>query len=152
MENKHEMDDRAFDAAMGNDAFRELMKRIESSNAGQENYARKQYRMTQITAIASVLILLIVCYTASVFIPKVNVTYQNMELIMEDMKIITSELAEADLDQMIEDVDRLAVDSQKNINDAMKKVNDIDIDSLNAAIKNLSDVVEPFANFFNKFR
>lgn len=152
MENKHEMDDKAFEAAAGNDAFRELMKRIESSNAGQEDYARKQYRMTQITAIASVLILVIVCYTASVFIPKVNVTYQNMELIMEDMKIITSELAEADLDQMIEDVDRLAVDSQKNINDAMKKVNDIDIDSLNAAIKNLSDVVEPFANFFNKFR
>ena len=44
------------------------------------------------------------------------------------------------------------LDSQKNIGDAMKKINDIDIDGLNAAIKNLSDVVEPFANFFNRFR
>lgn len=152
MENRQDMDHKVFKAAMENEAFRELMARIESSNAGQEKYAKKQYRMTQITAIASVLILVIVCYTASVFIPKVNVTFQNMELIMEDMKVITSELAEADLDQMIEDVDKLAVDSQKNINEAMKKINDIDIDGLNAAIKNLSDVVEPFASFFNRLR
>ena len=137
---------------MDSEAFGRMMEQIRASNAEQEKYVRKQYRMSQITALASVLILAVVLYTCSVFIPKVNVTYENMQLIMEDMKVITSELAEADIDQMIKDVDKLAVDSQKNINDAMKKVNDIDIDSLNAAIKNLSDVVEPFANFFNRFR
>ncbi len=152
MEKNQEMDDQAFEAAMKNESFRQLMARIESSNAGQEKYAKKQYRMSQITALASVLTLTLVLYTCSVFIPKVNVTYENMQLIMEDLKGITSGLAEADIGQLIEDVDKLAVDSQKNIGDAMKKINDIDIDGLNAAIKNLSDVVEPFANFFNRFR
>jgi hypothetical protein len=34
----------------------------------------------------------------------------------------------------------------------MEKIEAIDIDGLNTAIQNLSDAVEPFANFFNKFR
>lgn len=152
MGNRENMDEKVFEAAINNPAFRELMARIESSNAGQEKYAKKQYRMSQITAFASVVILVVVLYTCSVFIPKVNVTYENMQLIMEDMKVITSELAESDINQMIKDVDRLAVDSQKSINEAMQKINEIDINGLNAAIKNLSDVVEPFAEFFNRFR
>lgn len=152
MGNQNDMAEKVFEDAMSNPAFRDLMTRIESSNAGQEKYARKQYRMAQITALASILTLVMVLYTCSVFIPRVNVTYENMQLIMEDMKVITSDLAEADLNQMIQDVDKLAVSSQENINSAMEKLNAIDIDGLNAAIKNLSDVVEPFANFFNKFR
>ena len=152
MEHKNVTEDKNFEVSMSSKDFCEMMERIESSNAGQEKYARKQYRMSQITAVASLISLLLVFYTCSVIIPKVTVTYENMELIMEDLKIITSELAEADINQMIEDVDKLAVESQKNISDAMKKVNDIDIEGLNTAIKNLSDVVEPFANFFNRFR
>lgn len=137
---------------MKEDEFCALMERIEASNAGQEKYARKQYHMSRITAAASVIILAVVLYTASVFIPKVNVTYQNMELIMEDLQVITSELAEADINQMISDVDELAVKSQENIGSAMEKINAIDIDGLNQAIRNLSDAVEPFAKFFNQFR
>lgn len=137
---------------MKEDEFCALMERIEASNAGQEKYARKQYHMSRITAAASVIILAVVLYTASVFIPKVNVTYQNMELIMEDLQVITSELAEADINQMISDVDELAVRSQENIGSAMEKINAIDIDGLNQAIRNLSDAVEPFAKFFNQFR
>lgn len=137
---------------MKEEEFCALMERIEASNAGQEKYARKQYHMSRITAAASVIILAVVLYTASVFIPKVNVTYQNMELIMEDLQVITSELAEADINQMISDADELAVRSQENIGSAMEKINAIDIDGLNQAIRNLSDAVEPFAKFFNQFR
>lgn len=137
---------------MTGEEFCALMERIEASNAGQEKYARKQYHMSRITAAASVAILAVVLYTVSIFIPKVNVTYQNMELIMEDLQTITSELAEADINQMISDVDELAVKSQENIGSAMEKINAIDIEGLNQAIRNLSDAVEPFAKFFNQFR
>lgn len=137
---------------MTGEEFCALMERIEASNAGQEKYARKQYHMSRITAAASVVILAVVLYTVSIFIPKVNVTYQNMELIMEDLQTITSELAEADINQMISDVDELAVKSQENIGSAMEKINAIDIEGLNQAIRNLSDAVEPFAKFFNQFR
>lgn len=137
---------------MTGEEFCAMMERIEASNAGQEKYAKKQYHMSQITALASVIILGIVLYTVSVFIPKVNVTYQNMELIMEDLQTITSGLAEADISKMIDDVDELAVRSQENIGKAMEKIEAIDIEGLNQAIQNLSDAVGPFAEFFNKFR
>lgn len=138
--------------AMQDESFRRMMERIESSNAGQEKYARKQYRMSQITALASVLVLAVVIYTAALLIPKINVTYQNMQLILEDMREITSELADADLNRMISDVDHLVISSEQNINDALEQVNSIDIDELNRAIQNLSDVVEPMAQFFGRFR
>ncbi len=137
---------------MTGEEFCAMMEQIEASNAGQEKYAKKQYHMSRITAAASVIILGTVLYTASVFIPKVNMTYQNMDLIMEDLQTITSGLAEADINKMIHDVDNLAVRSQENIGRAMEKLEAIDIDGLNQAIKNLSDVVEPFAEFFNNFR
>lgn len=137
---------------MTGEEFCAMMERIEASNAGQEKYAKKQYHMSRITAAASVIVLGVVLYTASVLIPKINVTYQNMELIMEDLQIVTSELAEADINKMIDDVDELAVKSQENIGSAMEKINAIDIEGLNQAIKNLSDAVGPFAEFFNKFR
>ncbi len=34
----------------------------------------------------------------------------------------------------------------------VQKLNDIDVDALNEAIQNLNDSVEPFANFFNRYR
>lgn len=137
---------------MDEKTFYSLMERIERSNAGQEKYARRQYRMSQITALASILILAVVIYTASILIPKINVTYQNMQLILEDMQVITSELADADLNQMIANVDHLVVSSEQNINDALVKINTIDIEELNRAIQNLSDVIEPLAQVFGRFR
>lgn len=145
------MEQKSLDRAFEKEEFRALMEELRKTNAGQEKYARKQYRMSQITALASVLVLAIVCATCAMIIPKVNVTYQNMELIMEDMKTITSDLASADLEKMIADVDHLVYSSEENINTALKKINDIDIESLNQAIRNLSDVVEPLAKLMNRF-
>lgn len=34
----------------------------------------------------------------------------------------------------------------------MKKIEAVDFENLNKAIKDLGDVVEPFANFFGKFK
>lgn len=139
-------------AAMDPGEFRKLMEEIRQSNAGQEKYARRQYRMSQITAIASVLVLVVVCAVCLFLVPKVIDTYQNMQVILEDVKVITGDLAEVDIDQMVGDVDKLVVTSEKNINSAMEKIEEIDIEGLNQAIRNLSDAVEPLANLFNRFR
>lgn len=132
--------------------FQKLMERIEKSNAGQEKYARRQYRMSQVTAAAAILMLLAVAYTCWLVVPKVNDTYRRLEVVMGDLEVITSELADADLDQMITDIDRLVVSSEGNINEAMEKLNAIDIEKLNKAIGDLSDVISPLANFFGRFQ
>ena len=55
------MGERSTEGAGGQKYMQEMMERIEKSNAGQEKYARRQYRMSQITAAASLLILAAVC-------------------------------------------------------------------------------------------
>ncbi len=132
--------------------FQAVMKKIEASNAGQEKYARKQYRMSQVTAAASLLILAIVVYAAVTLIPKANVTFQNLNLIMEDLQDISAQLAQSDLDQMLTNVDHLVVTSEQSVQEAVKRLESIDIDSLNQAIHNLNDTVTPLANFFKRFQ
>ena len=67
------------------------------------------------------------------------------ETIMDNMEIVTQTLADADLGTMVENVNVLAAESQSVVSDAMEKLDTIDIDTLNKAIKDLSDVVEPLA-------
>ena len=136
---------------MSEEDFTILMKQIESSNAGQEKYARKQYIMSQITAAASIVILGIVLYVAVTLLPRANATFDNLELVMGNLQVITSELADTDIDGMINNVNRLVTSSQQDVEDALSKVNAIDFDSLNKAIKDLSDVIAPLANFVNLF-
>lgn len=136
------------ESALSRAEFARVMEEIRKSNAGQEKYARRQYRMAQITTLASLLMLAAVCAVCLMIIPKVNTTYENMELIMENLKVITGQLAEVDMDEMVGDINSLVTTSEKNINSAMKKIDDIDIEGLNDAIHNLSDAVEPFAKLF----
>lgn len=131
--------------------FRAIMERIEKSNDGQERYAKKQYHMSQISAVASVAVLAIVIYVSATLLPVATKTFQDINAITKDLQVITAELSESDLQGMISDVDSLVSTSEKGIQDAVGTLNSIDIDTLNKAIKDLSDVVEPLANFFNRF-
>ena len=132
--------------------FQKLMERIEKSNAGQEKYARRQCRMSQVTAAAAVLMLAAVVYTCWLVVPKVNDTYRRLDMVMGDLEVITSELASADLDRMITDIDSLVVSGEENIDAAMEKLNAIDIEKLNGAIGDLADVISPLADFFGRFQ
>ena len=67
------------------------------------------------------------------------------ETIMDNMEVVTQSLADADLGTMVENVNMLAAESQTVVSDAIEKLDTIDIDTLNKAIKDLSDVVEPLA-------
>ncbi len=128
------------------------LKRIDENNAQQAHYAKKQYRMAQISACASVLVLLIVLCVAVVLLPKVVSTFRDLDVIMENIEGITSELAEADVNQLVKDLDTLIVNSEQELGKAMDNFSDIDFDALNSAIKNLNDAVAPLAKLSNLFK
>ena len=136
---------------MGEGEFKDLMEDIKASNEAQAKYAKRQYVMSQISAAASIVILCIVIYVSGSLLPKFNATFKNTQIILSDLQVVTSELAQADLDDMLGNVNHLVVTSEETVNDAMKKIENIDIDTLNKAIQDLSDVVEPLAKFFNVF-
>lgn len=139
------------ESPMNQSEFRALMEEIRTSNEAQAKYAKRQYFMSQITAAASIVILGIVLYVSASLLPKANATFSNMELIMTDLKTVTSELAGSDLDEMLVNINHLVTTSEESIQDAMLKIDAIDIDTLNQAIRNLSDVIEPLAKFFQVF-
>lgn len=65
--------------------------------------------------------------------------------VMANLDTVAQDLADADLGSMVEKVNALTADSQTVITEAMKKLDAIDIDTLNQAIQDLADVVEPLA-------
>lgn len=67
------------------------------------------------------------------------------ETVMEDLGVVAEALAAADLDSIVEKINMLAADSQSAVADAIKKLDTIDIATLNKAIQDLADVVEPLA-------
>lgn len=145
------MEERNNHPPMDREQFQALMEQIEASNAAQEKYARKQYRMSQLTSLVSIVILAVVLYISATLIPQVHTTLQSVNYMMEDLNVITDELASADLEQMINNVDQLVISSETSIQDALKQLNSLDIETLNQAIRNLNDAVAPLASFFNRF-
>ena len=73
-----------------------------------------------------------------------NMTGQ-AEIIMDNMESVTQALADADLGSMVENVNTLTAESQSVVSEAMKKLDTINIKTLNKAIEDLADVVEPLA-------
>lgn len=127
--------------------MRELMERLEESNAKQARYGKWQCVLTLAAALCCGAVLAIVC----LLMPRVLSLANQMEAVMTNLESITAELDQADLGDMVENMDSLASTTQAGISQALEKLNAIDFDTLNRAIKNLADVVQPLADFFNVF-
>lgn len=128
--------------------LRDMVETLKASNDEQAKYAKKQYTMSRITAISSLIILALVIASCLTVIPRVNSLFSDMEIVLLDVQDISAELRDANLDQMITDVDKLVNTSQVSIESAIKKMNDIDITALNSAIRDLSSIVRPIARIF----
>lgn len=128
--------------------LRDMVETLKASNDEQAKYAKKQYTMSRITAISSLIILALVIASCLTVIPRVNSLFSDMEIVLLDVQDISAELRNANLDQMITDVDKLVNTSQVSIESAIKKMNDIDITALNSAIRDLSSIVRPIARIF----
>ena len=130
--------------------LRDFLEKLEHSNAGQEKYARRQYRMSQITAAASIAVLCIVLYSASTLIPKINLLLDDVQSSVSNIQVITQELAEADLPGMIDNVDHLVTTSESTLQTTAEKLNSIDFETLNDAITDLSNIIRPLGRWFGK--
>ncbi len=76
---------------------------------------------------------------------------KDMDTVLANLDTVTQELAQADLKGMVEDVDAFVTTGQSAVEQATEKLNIIDFETMNRAIQNLADVVEPLARFFNVF-
>ena len=138
---------------MGGDAMeekqklQELLERLDESNRQQAKFARWQCILSVAAALCCMGLFILVWQ----LMPQVQELTGQMETVLDNLEIVTAQLAGMDLGEMVRNVDELVVTSQAGIEETMAKLNAIDFDELNRAIGNLSDVVEPMAKFFNIF-
>lgn len=131
----------------------QLAKLIENSEK-QLFYARVRTLISVITALA------LLCALA-VVVPAVLRTVARADAVIaqasgtitladEAIQGIT-EMSGA-ITEMGQNMDDFITENAEAVSSIMKELEEVDFDGLNKAIKDLGDVVEPFANFFNKFR
>jgi len=127
--------------------LKELLERLDQSNRQQAKYARWQCIFSIASAVC-VVGLFVLVYT---LMPQVQELTTQTEVVLTNLAEVTDQLAGMDLGTMVENVDELVVTSQAGVEQAMNTLNAIDFDTLNQAIEDLSNVIEPLAKFFNIF-
>ena len=138
-----------------NQKLMDLLEQMEKANRKQVAYARLQFIFSVVAAICCILLLL----AGVKVLPQLQEAALQAETVLTNLESVTTELAQADLIGMVENVDALVTNvdglvgtSQEGVEQTMAKINAIDFDALNDAIKDLSDVIEPIAKFFNTFK
>lgn len=132
----------------------ELLNKIEASN-------RKQLMYTRIQCIAA--LLAVVCFAGIFFLirdflPQISAiitqipgVVAQMETVLSNLEIVTSELTTVDFEGMVAGVNTLVQTGQLGLEQTVENLNAIDFETLNEAIQDLAEVVEPLAKLSKIF-
>ena len=123
-----------------------ILERMEKNSRKQLLHARIQSLFSIICALLCGVLLLKVLQ----FIPQLESLIGQAEILLRDLDAVTKELAKLDLSTMVENINGLVTTSQSGVEEALGKINEIDFDTLNQAVKDLSNVVKPLADFAKK--
>jgi archaellum component FlaC len=75
-----------------------------------------------------------------------------MDDMTENLVSVSESLEQIDWEDLAVNINLTAEKAQQSMDAALTAIDDLDIDTLNEAITNLRDVIEPLARFFNTFR
>lgn len=126
--------------------LQKILERLESNSRKQLLHARLQ----TVFSVICVLFCGILLMNLLQFLPQLESLISQAEILLGDLELITKELSKLDLSQMVENINALVTTSQSGVEEALEKINDIDFDTLNQAVKDLSNVVKPLADFAKK--
>lgn len=132
----------------------ELLVRIEKNG-------RRQARLSGllcILSLAAVVLCAAVLLTAinvmpqiTQILPRIDTVLTQLNTVLGNLETMTGPLAAIDFSGMVSDVDALVVSGQQSLELTMGKLNELDIATLNKAINDLAQVVEPLSKFFQAF-
>ena len=132
--------------------FRADMEDLRKTNQAQADYAKRTWIMSLVSTIAVVIAVVFIIGLGVSYLPRVNKILDDVQVSLTNVNKITTELSQTDFDSMISDVGKLVDSTQKGVTSAVNKLESVDIEQLNQAIQDLTDVIDPLANFFNKFK
>ena len=133
----------------------ELLQKIEASNRKQLLYTRIQC----IAALVAVACFAGVYFLFRDFLPQISAiiteipgVVAQMESVLGNLEVVTTELTTVDFAGMIEGVNALVATGQAGLEETVTKLNAIDFEALNQAIEDLAAVIEPMAKFSKLFK
>jgi len=131
----------------------ELLQKLVKNSSKQLFYAR-------LTSLAALVLCVAVVVCLAVVVPKVLATVDSAnEILLQVSDTIT--IVDTTLESVTEmstsitdmgsTMETFITDNAETVEAIMTKLEEIDFEGLNDAIEDLGNVVEPLANFFNKF-
>lgn len=106
-------------------------------------YSKKRLFWGRVTAI--MIIIFTVCSVS--ILPMIAKTFNEASERLESLAETIDKM-----DKALDSLTEMTNNTSDSLKEAMENINSIDFEGLNKAIEDLGDVVEPFANFFGKFR
>ena len=134
---------------------RQYRENIEQHNRDMATTEKKQLKYQKLsflfslvsTVFMGVMLVIVICVVGWVM-PKVQAIYDSTMVSLSNLETLTTELKEADIAGTVRHVDELTVQATGDLSDTMERMNSVDLDTLNSAITNLNNSVEPLAKFF----
>ena len=137
-----------------NPEMQTILEKLEKTNRQQVRAARLQCFFSFLAAVCCLLLLL----TVAKIVPDIKELSNEIsgialqaETVLTNLETVTNELAAADLEGLVNDVNGLVATSQEGLETAVEKMNTINFETLNQAIEDLADVVEPLAKLSSLF-
>ena len=117
--------------------------------ASMEKHLRRQSRLAAAHLLTAVIALVL---AAAALITVMRLAPQ-IEALANEVSAVAGQISSlaGQISTVATDVDRLALTTEDGVKDIMKKLDTIDFDKLNKAIQDLASVVEPLANFVQRF-
>ena len=123
-----------------------LMEKLEESARVQQHCAKRQTLLMTIAAAACVGILLLVGILFSQMQPVV----QSLSTAAQDLTALSQQLAQVDIQSTVNGLNETMASAQQSLTRGAAKLEQLDIETLNAAIRDLSEVVSPLARLFGR--
>ena len=130
----------------------QLLEKMEMTNRRQLLLTKILCVLCALAVICCLVVMVTVSKTASALTAlaePVQALAAQAESVLNDLGTASASLSQVDFAGMADQVDTIAAESQTAIAQATEKLDAIDIDTLNKAIADLAQVVEPLAKLTN---
>ena len=126
----------------------ELLQKIEKAN-------RQQVKLTRIVCVFALVAALCCVGTIGLVysvLPQINTVVSQIQVVLGNLETATAQLSVLDFTGMVSEVEELDATAQDGIQQTMNKLNSIDFETLNQAIEDLANVVEPMSKLSSIFK
>ena len=121
-----------------------LLEKLEQSSQIQQHCAKRQSTMMIVAAIACVGIFLL----SAILFVQMQPVISRLNNAAEDLTDVTRQLAAVDIESTVDGLNKTMASSQQSLNEGAQKLEQLDIETLNAAIEDLYEVVAPLSRLF----